>query len=122
MEQCGNAAQQKGTAVLKSLHRRGLIFTRNILCRGFMGSMHLWNKCNIGNAYNRNTSDPLWKAAADSHLTVRAIRTPKVHSDFANLKWINKVSPKLLWVFVQSREGKNFLYSSVVVFWPPSPF
>lgn len=84
--------------------------------------MHLWNKCNIGNAYNRNTSDPLWKAAADSHPTVRAIRTPKVHSDFANLKWINKVSPKLLWVFVQSREGKNFLYSSVVVFWPPSPF
>lgn len=64
-----------------------------------MGSMHLWNNCNIGNAYNKNASDPLCKAAANSHLAQTATtktpetKTPKVHSVCANLKWIYKVLP-----------------------------
>lgn len=74
----------------------------------------LWAICISGitaisaNNYNRNTSDPLCKAAANSHLTLTTTtktpetKPPTFHSDFASLKWIYKVLPKLPWVFVQS--------------------
>lgn len=111
-EQCVNTIHKKGKTVFKSWYRHGLNFTGDILCRGFMGRMHLRNNCNIGNNYNWNTSDPLCKAAANAHLTLKTktpeTKTPTFHSDFASLKWIYKVLPKLPWLFVQSLVGKTF--------------
>lgn len=90
-----------------ALLRHSLHLTGHILCRGLGGPGQLHKN-------KRNTPDPPWKAAANSHLTWTTTpqtpqrEIPTFHSDFASLKWIYKVLPKLPWVFVQSLVGKTF--------------
>lgn len=104
----GSARGEGTNLCVPALLGHGLHLTGHILCRAFRGPGQLHKN-------KRNTPDPPWKAAANSHLTrtttttqTPQTKTPTFHSDFASLKWIYKVLPKLPWVFVQSLVGKTF--------------
>lgn len=109
-EQRVSTAHQEGTAVSNP----GTDRAPDILRRGFTGHMHLRNNRDTSNNYDGDTPDPLCKAAASSHLTLTTTtkppetNPPTFHSDFASLKWIYKVLPKLPWVFAQFLVRKVF--------------
>lgn len=99
---------------MESWYRQGPNVTRDILRPGFTGRTHLQNNHDISDNYDGDAPDPLCKAAASSRLTLTTTtkppetNPPTFHSDFAGLKWIYKVLPKLPWVFAQFLVGKAF--------------